>query len=104
MKIKLTNYPYQEFKVGDICDFGEAKNRSLVAMRRAVYLDNPPLILVKKPDILIPDRPEAPTPPAEESTDHPEPKKLIKNELKAKVSQKTTKETPGKKSFWDSLK
>jgi len=37
--IKLVNYPYDEYMVGDICDFGDEVNKSLAEMQRAVYTE-----------------------------------------------------------------
>lgn len=51
MKIKLTGYPYKEYKIGDIVDFGDEKNKSLVSFGRAVWADEGilvPVIDVKK--------------------------------------------------------
>jgi hypothetical protein len=39
MKIKLVNFPFDKFKVGEVCDFGEERNASLVGMGRAVWDD-----------------------------------------------------------------
>lgn len=40
MKIILTNYPYKNFKIGETVDLGEAKNKSMVALGRAVWKDD----------------------------------------------------------------
>lgn len=120
MKIKLTNYPYGDHNVGDICDFGQEKNTSLVSMQRAVWFEPPnPLSKLFTPPPPTPDTTDKPEPEEEEK---PQPtkkktkksKKLITNELAEAVQEKKaeieaeTKESqpakPTKKSIWDRLK
>lgn len=39
MKIKLIHYPYKDFQIGEIVDFGEEINKSLVSFDRAVWIE-----------------------------------------------------------------
>ena len=39
MKIKLVRYPYKDYEVGEIVDFGEEKNASMVSIGRAVWVE-----------------------------------------------------------------
>ena len=39
MKIKLVRYPYRDYKVGEIVDLGEEKNKSMVSIGRAVWVE-----------------------------------------------------------------
>lgn len=38
-QIKLIRFPYKNFEVGEIVDLGEEKNKSMVALQRAVWYD-----------------------------------------------------------------
>jgi len=42
MKIKLVKHPYMDYEIGDIVDFGEEKNASLVEFQRAVWIEEEP--------------------------------------------------------------
>ncbi|HLE48874.1 MAG TPA: hypothetical protein VI819_02465 [Patescibacteria group bacterium] len=124
MKIKIVRYPYYDHKVGEIVNFGEEKNRSLVSFQKAVWVDdkgNPPVEkgrkkLVNQAKTLL-------------SKSSNKPKKFLSNKLSEKVQQKKkeiqiedvqkpvelkTQNSEGanseddkaveKKSFWDRLK
>ncbi len=106
MKIKLTNYPYQDQNVGDVCDFGEDKNKSLVALQRAVWYKETPFSLFKQP-VIKPEEEEPVQVQAAPSAPKSGHKKLIKNELKDKIQHQKTQTTnidKEKTSFWDRLK
>ncbi len=112
MKIKLTNYPYDKYTIGDICDFGEEKNASLVSFQRAVWVEEK----FKKTESKVVEEIVKETPPIEEekqaeletkeiTQEIPEPeeeKKFLQNELKEQIEQKKSKTS--KSSFWDKLK
>lgn len=36
--IKLINYPYKDWKVGETVDLGKVKNESMIAMNRAIAI------------------------------------------------------------------
>lgn len=84
--IKLINFSYKDYEVGSICDFGEEKNKSLVSLRRAVYVNG------TEPET----KPQPKTPP--------KPKKLITNTLKDQVETAKQETITTKASFWDRLK
>lgn len=37
--IKLLHYPYKGHEIGEICDFGEEVNKSLIELQRAVLVE-----------------------------------------------------------------
>ena len=39
MKIKIVRIPYMDYEVGEVVDFGEEKNKSLVDFQRAVWVE-----------------------------------------------------------------
>lgn len=41
MKIRLVNYPYKEYEIGEVVDLGEKKNVSMVSIKRAVWEEEP---------------------------------------------------------------
>ena len=47
-KIIIVRYPYDEYKVGDVVDFGDEVNASLVEFQRAVWANPPEVKEVKK--------------------------------------------------------
>jgi len=110
MNIKLVQYPYKDYKVGEVVDLGSEKNRSMVAIGRAVW-EEAPKIEPKKETVEVTEEKEAESEkietaePAEnnkeskESTKKPK-KKLIENTLKKEIVKKTS----DKKGFWDKLK
>jgi len=102
VNIKLTNYPYKGFQVGEICDFGEEKNASLVSLQRAVWLEEKtpsPTHLPGVPEAHLEGEKIADEPTKKK----PEPEKqFLQNDLKITVEQKKKKSS--KKSFWDTLK
>ena len=75
MKIKLIHFPYYDHSVGEIVDFGEEINASLVSFNRAVWVE-PKKSPLKE---VIKDVVEAVTQP------HPPKKRLITNSLREKV-------------------
>lgn len=121
-----------EFQIGDICDFGEEKNASLVSLQRAVWVgeDLPAgrqdtkeskktaeAVVAHLPGGVAPaahlegeeTKEETAAEPEEEAvaqgeeTKEPEQEKhLLENDLQKKVQQK--KKGSSKKSFWDNLK
>lgn len=118
--IKLTNYPYQDYQVGEICDFGVEKNTSLVAFGRAVWLDEevksqpkhassvaseekgqPEEVVAPVEVIQEEEWPAEPETLIESSPTAAPKKKFLQNKLKEKVQQKTQSDS---KSFWDRLK
>lgn len=132
MKIKLINYPYKNYEVGEICDFGEEKNASLVSLQRAVWaeenkkeskktehLTGAPKVLPAARDLdlegeEIADEPDASHLPGVPKAEGPgrvllegekpeEEKHFLQNDLKVGVEQKKKKGS-SKKSFWDTLK
>lgn len=126
MDVKIVHLPYREHNIGDVVDFGEAKNSSLVSMQRAVWHDPETLEaqkkeakkLAKKTTQEVKEKePEIASVESEKGTESKgnedikiveqsaEPakkpkKKLIENKLKKETSEKTS----DKKSFWDKLK
>lgn len=76
MKIKLINYPYQNFQIGDICDLGDEKNRSMVSLDRAVFVtDHTTSTFQEEIREVIKDV----------TTPLPKPKKLLNNDLRDQV-------------------
>ena len=39
MKIKLVRHPYGDYEVGEVVDLGEEKNKSMVELQRAVWVE-----------------------------------------------------------------
>ncbi len=39
MKIKLIRHPYGDYEVGEVVDLGEEKNKSMVSIGRAVWVE-----------------------------------------------------------------
>lgn len=101
-KIILINYPYDKFEVGDICDFGEDVNRSLVGQGRAVWnietpKDNPE---PKTADKKIEEK-TLKTETTKTESASPEATQI---EEKPKSQVKEKKKPTPKTSFWDKLK
>lgn len=46
--IRLINYPYKKWNIGDIIDLGKAKNESMISMGRAVAVAKPQKKVIKK--------------------------------------------------------
>lgn len=89
-KIKLIHFPYGEYQVGSVCDLGEEKNNSMVALNRAVFVDDNKEVTIEK----APEEPKI-----------NKKKKLISNDLKEQIEEeKSTKDPAVKTSFWDRLK
>lgn len=111
MKIKLINYAYKDYPVGEIVDFGEEKNKSLVSLQRAVWYDPDELERMRRESIKkqkkqSEDKPETNT---EEQAIIVEKKKKIKssgtrligNKIRDEVQKKQAEKKEG---FWDKLK
>ena len=108
-KIKLTNHPYGIYAVGQIIDFGEEKNASLVSFQRAVWADEDQ----KQPKQVVKEE-VAPQPEVVTAADNPEEineskeapkiseKQFLQNNLQKQITQR--REKTSKKSFWDNLK
>ena len=107
--IKLTNYSYREYKVGEIVDLGEEKNASLVSFQRAVWVGEDKKESKKIIKEVVEEIPQEQVQETEGELEtevdikDPEPeKKFLQNELKVAVEEK--KKNSSKKSFWDKLK
>lgn len=72
MKIKLTNYPFEDNPVGTICDFGQEQNASLVSFSRAVWVEEEK----KKPEKKV----EGSTTSRQEKSPETEKEKVVKVE------------------------
>ncbi len=107
MKIKLINYPYLDYEIGEIVDLGEEKNKSMVALQRAVFVEEAEK--EKKPKKKTPKT----TTQAKKTS---KPKKLLTNKLGEEVQKKKKQieteeaeeekdeDEPEGKNFWDKLK
>ena|SRR3989344_3642727 len=108
--IKLANYPYREYKVGEIVDLGEEKNKSMVSLQRAVWVEveEKPKTSSARDDVVpapsVLETTAVDNPDENESKQETEPveKKFLQNELKEQIEQK--KKSSPRKSFWDKLK
>jgi len=97
MKIILVNYPYGEYEIGTVVDFGEAKNKSLVEMQRAVWAKNEG----ESPQKVIKDTVKKLTTLNKKSSRS---KKFLNNELGQKIDEKKKEGKNENNSFWDKLK
>lgn len=84
MKIKLINYPYGSYKVGEICDFGEEKNASLVSFQRAVWAEEGK----KESKKIVEEVVEETSKASEDEHSSPSDKKFLQNELQQEVQER----------------
>jgi len=115
--IRLINYPYGKYKVGDEVDLGDEKNQSMVALGRAVFVGDdaekwnpvvvaPPIPKPTKPEVSSSDESNVQSVTNEVTDDKPiqgspAPKKIV-HKLKLKIQEET--KSRGPKSFWDRLR
>jgi len=114
MNIKLVRFPYKDYEVDDVVDLGPEKNRSMVALGRAVW-EEPPKVEPKKEKVEATEEEVSKTDKTgktettESVEEGKEPKEILKKPKKKLIENKLKKEiakkTDGKeKSFWDKLK
>ena len=85
MKIKLVGFPFRDYQIGEIVDLGEEKNRSMVALGRAVFYEPPEKPKPKKP---VTPKPKTTTSETKEENIL---KKLLTNKLGQQVQEKKKK-------------
>ncbi|MBU0572690.1 hypothetical protein KKH23_02910 [Patescibacteria group bacterium] len=113
MKIKLISYPYKDYEVGEIVDLGEDKNRSMVSLQRAVWVEEeekkkrtPKKTVTKTATQTQDDVIEEEEKPAKETEEVEETKKPTRGPDGKFVSKEETENTekPKKKGFLSRLR
>jgi len=87
MKIRLVNYPYLDYEIGDVVDLGEVKNRSMVSIQRAVWEEEKPEPKKKKG--------------GKKNAKKPKIKSKPSNKIRPK--KKNAKKPTEKEGFWEKL-
>lgn len=115
MKIIIVRYPYEDYEVGEVADFGDEVNASLVEFQRAVWAEEPK---PKNPTLHKASRGEETEAEAQEGVEEvrgevgneikplikkrAKRERMLKNELGEKIEEKKKESSRG--SFWDKLK
>lgn len=115
MKIKLVRHPYEDYKVGEIIDLGEEKNKSMVEFQRAVYATDDDLKPKKNAKPKARDeKPKKKKPLVDKPVKKAQKKKNIETGKKEAATNttgkqiekkgKSKKSSSEKDSFWNKLK